>query len=141
MSVQEYAASLTAESLRELLTRPAAEPVSAALPKFQASFGAELSGALGAMGMTDLFDPAKADLSAMAEAAQGELFVSQVQHKTFINVDEKGTQAGAATAVEVRAAGAMDHMEEVVLDRPFLYVLMDCENHVPLFLGAVTDLG
>ena len=141
MSVQEYAAGLTGETLRELLTHPAAEPVSAALPKFQAGWGGELSGALAAMGMADLFDPAKADLSAMADAAPGELYVSQVQHKTFIRVDEKGTEAGAATAVEVRAAGLMGPMEEVVLDRPFLYVLMDCENHVPLFLGAVTDLG
>ena len=87
--------------------------------------------------MSDLFDPARADLSAMADAAEA-LYVSQVQHRTFINVDEKGTQAGAATAVEVRAAGAIGR--QVVLDRPFLYVLMDCGHHVPLFIGAVTSL-
>ena len=141
MTVEEYAESLTAEGLRKLLTEPAAEPVSAALPKFEARWGGELSGALADMGMADLFDPAKADLSNMADGAAGPLYVSQVQHRTFIRVDEKGTQAGAATAVEVRAAGAMDHMEEVVLDRPFLYVLMDGESRVPLFIGAVTDLG
>ncbi len=137
MSVANYAGTLTGEGLRELLANASAEPVETALPKFTASFGAELSGALADMGMADLFDPAMADLSAMADADEA-LYVSQVQHKTFINVDEKGTQAGAATAVEVRAAGLIGR--QIVLDRPFLYVLMDCEHHVPLFIGAVTSL-
>ena len=140
MSLEAYVQSLTGDGLRKLLAAPVAEPVSAALPKFEANWGADLSGTLADMGMADLFDPAKADLSSMADAAAGELYVSQVQHKTCIRVDEKGTEAGAATAVEVRAAGLMGPIKEVVLDRSFLYVLMDCENHVPLFIGAVTSL-
>ena len=139
MTLADYAATLTAEGLRAMLENEAAESAGAALPKFTASWGAELSPSLAAMGMPDLFDPEKADLSAIA--ADDALHVSQVQHKTFINVDEKGTQAGAATAVGVKAASLMGPEKQVVLDRPFLYMLIDCEHHVPLFIGAVTEMG
>ncbi len=139
MTLADYAATLTAEGLRAMLENEAAESAGAALPKFTASWGAELSPSLAAMGMPDLFDPEKADLSAIA--ADDALHVSQVQHKTFINVDEKGTQAGAATAVGVKAASLMGPEKQVVLDRPFLYMLIDCEHNVPLFIGAVTEIG
>ncbi|MBR6684388.1 MAG: serpin, partial [Firmicutes bacterium] len=60
-------------------------------------------------------------------------------HKTFISVTENGTQAGAATVVEMRAEGAAAEIveyKEVVLDRPFVYMLVDCENDIPLFIGS-----
>ena len=139
MTLADYAATLTAEGLRAMLENEAAESAGAALPKFTASWGAELSPSLAAMGMPDLFDPEKADLSAIA--ADAALHVSQVQHRTFINVDEKGTQAGAATAVGVKAASLMGPEKQVVLDRPFLYMLIDCGHNVPLFIGAVTEMG
>ncbi len=141
-TLEDYVASLTGERLRALLTGVQEDVfVDAAIPKFSAEYGAELSRTLAAMGVTDAFDRDRADFSRLGRYEDGNLYVSRVMHKTFINVDEQGTQAGAATAVEVRAAGLLGPTETVHLDRPFLYVLMDCENSVPIFIGTVTDIA
>ena len=115
--------------------------MNAAIPKFAGSYGAELQTVLADLGMSDAFDPAKADFSRLGKSDSGNLYLGRVLHKTFINVDEKGTQAGAATAVEVEAAGLLGPEEQVCLDRPFVYMLIDCQHNAPLFLGAVTDIA
>ena len=141
VSPADYAASLTGGKLRELLTGGENTPVDVSMPKFSAEYGADLSGVLEKLGMTDAFDGERADFSAMAERAEGNLCIDRVLHKTFINVDEKGTEAGAATAVEFRTMAMLGGSRTVTLDRPFLYMLIDCEYSVPLFLGVVTDIG
>lgn len=140
VSLADCAASLTGEKLRDILDSvDGSVYVNAAIPKFTAEYGAELSGILAGMGMRDAFDEQRADFSRIT--AETDLVIDRVLHKTFISVDEKGTQAGAATAVEVREAGLLGPEEIVHLDRPFVYMLIDCEANVPLFIGAVTDLG
>ncbi len=142
MSLADYAASLTGERLRETLENMDENAyVNAAIPKFSGSYGAELQNILAELGMADAFDPGRADFSRLGRSGSGPLYLSRVVHKTFINVDEKGTQAGAATAVEVEAAGLLGPEEQVCLDRPFLYMLIDCGHNAPLFLGAVTDIA
>ena len=141
VSLQDYAASLTGERLRALLAEGERTLVEADIPKFTAGYGADLTGALGAMGMTDAFDGQKADLSRLAEAAAGELCIGQVQHRTFISVNEKGTEAGAATAVDFVAMSMAGPVKTVTLDRPFLYMLLDCGHQIPLFIGAMTQVG
>jgi len=106
-------------------------------------YDVEMSDVLQAMGMKDLFSAKAADLSALGKASDGNLFVSRVLHKTFISVDERGTKAGAATAVEVKCESAMLEPEEVkivILDRPFVYMIIDCEKQVPLFVGTVMNM-
>lgn len=99
----------------------------------------ELSESLKAMGMTDAFDLGAADFSAMGSSPIGPLYIGKVLHKTFLSVDEKGTTAGAATAVAMNAGGAMPgSVPEVYLDRPFLCMLVDLETRLPAFIGAVT---
>lgn len=139
--LQDYAASLTGERLRALLAEGERTLVEADIPKFTAGYGADLTGVLGALGMTDAFDGQKADFSRLAEAAAGELRIDQVQHRTFISVNEKGTEAGAATAVDFVAMSMAGPVRTVTLDRPFLYLLLDCEHQVPLFIGAMTQVG
>ncbi len=142
VSLADYAASLTGERLRAVLAEADESVyVDAAIPKFSGEYGAELHGLLADMGMADAFDPGKADFSRLGRSESGPLYLSRVLHRTFINVDEHGTEAGAATAVEVRAAGLLGPEERVCLDRPFLYMLVDCRDRVPLFIGAVTDIG
>lgn len=142
VSLADYAASLTGERVRELLSSVREDVmVDAAIPKFSIQYGAALNEALEAMGIVDAFDGEKADFSRMTEAATGSLCIDRVLHKTFIKVDEKGTEAGAATAVDIRTTGMMGPMEQVHLDRPFVYMLIDCAHGVPLFIGAVTDIG
>lgn len=141
--LEDYLASLTGERLHALLSGAETRKVYAAIPKFKSAYGAELNDALKALGMTDAFDMVRADLSGLGSSPLGPLFISQVLHKTYISVDEKGTQAGAATAVLV-AAGTdgpgPDTTPVVHLDRPFLYMLVDTETNLPAFIGVVTTM-
>lgn len=139
--LQDYVASLTGERLRALLAEGERTLVEADIPKFTAGYGADLTGVLGALGMTDAFDGQKADFSRLAEAAAGELRIDQVQHRTYISVNEEGTEAGAAIAVDFVAMSMPGPVRTVTLDRPFLYLLLDCEHQVPLFIGAMTQVG
>ena len=89
------------------------------------------------------FDPELADLTGIGVSDIGPLYISRVLHKTHLAVDEEGTKAAAATVVEM-TEGAMEMEEppkEVILDRPFLYLIVDTENNVPMFLGTVMSLG
>lgn len=142
MTVAEYAGTLTGPGVQRLLAQASdGYYVNSAIPKFSAEYGGELSKVLAIMGMESAFDPARADFSRISPEVKGELYVNQVMHKTFIRVDEQGTEAGAATAVEVRAAGLLGPEQSVCLDRPFVYMLIDCGENIPLFMGVVADIG
>lgn len=82
------------------------------------------------------FDPAQADFSALGTAPDGPLYVSSVVHKARIEVNEKGTEAAAATVAGLNGAAAPTDYRELVLDRPFCYAVVDLERGVPLFLGT-----
>ena len=91
--------------------------------------------------MTDAFDGQLADFSGIGSSTEGNLTISQVLHKARIAVDEKGTKAGASTAVvEEPTAEAPSDPKEVLLNRPFLYLLIDCREQLPIFIGTVTTL-
>ena len=85
-------------------------------------------------------DEMQADFTGLGISEAGNIFISDVIHKAYINVDEKGTEAGAATAV-IMTDGASAVLDEpkpkyVILDRPFVYMILDLENQVPLFIGT-----
>lgn len=142
ISVSEYAASLTGGQLQKILKNPTEAVVRAALPKFQTEFEAELSDALKSMGMTDAFEESKADFSRLGHSKDGNLYISRVLHKTAITVAEEGTRAAAATAVEMLAGAAFNpDIKFVTLDRPFVYMLIDCEENLPFFIGTLMDMG
>ncbi len=116
------------------------------LPKFKFEPPTVALGeALQALGMKSAFDrpPGSANFDRMAPRKPDDyLYVSQVFHKTFIAVDEKGTEAAAATAVAMMAATAMIKQEppiEVKVDRPFIYAIQHVPSGACLFLGRVTD--
>lgn len=140
--LEDYLASLTGERLRQVLADAEETEVHAAIPKFKSECAVELNESLKAMGMTDAFEAGLADLSGLGVSEQGPLFISQVLHKTYIEVDERGTKAGAATAVIADAGSDMPGtVPEVYLDRPFLYMLVDTGTNLPAFIGAVTDMS
>lgn len=66
---------------------------------------------------------------------------SRVLHKAYIAVDERGTKAGAATAVETVYTALEEGVYKVTLDRPFVYAIIDDAIGLPLFIGTVTDIG
>ena len=139
-SIDDYVNQLTGERLHAILASPIDERVEIALPKFKAEFSAELSENLKALGMTDAFDGANADFTDLGTSDEGNIYISRVLHKTFIQVDEEGTKAGAATAVEAAAEGAALYPHSVLLNRPFVYMIVDLETGLPIFLGALTAL-
>lgn len=143
ISLEELVRTLTAQELHGALTTPREIIVHAGLPKFQSGYDTELSEVLAAMGMTDAFDYRVADFSAMGHTDDGtNLCIGRVLHKTAITVAEEGTKAGAATMVEMLAEGAAEIQEEsrtVILNRPFLYMIIDTETAQPIFLGTMVD--
>lgn len=62
-------------------------------------------------------------------------------HKAYITVDEKGTKAGAATAADIKATSDSRGLYSVTLDRPFVYAVIDDACGLPVFIGAVMDIG
>lgn len=143
VTVEEYLSGLAGENLQNLLDNQVNVKVYAGIPKFESEYDVEMSSVLQTMGMQDAFNGQTADLSRLGSCVTGNLYVSRVLHKTFIKVDERGTKAGAATAVEVTRESAMLEPEEiktVILDRPFIYMIIDCEKQVPLFLGTVMSI-
>jgi len=144
ISLSRCVESLDGTQLRELLAAPRDVPVVTGIPEFEGEYSADLGPVLQELGITEAFDPEKADFSRMGTwgAADRNLCISQVLHKTFLSVSEQGTKAGAATAVQMApgaAAPGVREEQEVILDRPFVYMLIDCETNLPFFLGAVTD--
>lgn len=107
------------------------------LPKFklETAFGA--SQVLAALGMKDAFDPERADFSGMSK--EKGLYVGAVLHKAFVAVDERGTEAAAATAVMMAGAAAMPAPPPVFrADHPFLFLIRDRAGNI-LFLGRLAD--
>ena len=144
VTVSDYVESLTGEQLRNLLNNPQDVTVYATMPKFETEYGTEMSEVLQEMGMTDAFDWQVADFSKLGtyNVDGMNICINRVLHKTFVSVSEQGTRAGAATAVEMVAEGAMEIVEfkEVILDRPFVYMLIDCETNLPFFIGTMMNV-
>lgn len=140
-SLAELLSSLNGTKLYDLISQHHYGKVETALPKFTGSSELELSDALKTMGVTDLFDVSAADLRAMGSAANDTLYVSSVRHAAYIEVDESGTRAAAATVTEGNTSGDMPTLtRQVVLDRPFLYMIVDTYACLPIFAGTVTDV-
>lgn len=136
-SIEDYVKSMSGESFVKSVKNAKSEAVHAVMPKFKAECSFELSDALKSMGMTDAFGE-NADFSGINGSK--DLFIGQVVHKTYINVDERGTEAGAATAVEMRCMGAFAEPKCITLDRPFVYAIIDNETNLPIFMGTVMNV-
>lgn len=137
--MEDYVASLSGEGLMKTIDSATAETVNAWLPRFHAASQFSLNNALAAMGMTDAFDPAAADFSAMARS-DAALFISSVLQKTDVTVDESGTRAGAATAIIVMKSTAISNPKTVRLDRPFVMGIVDNETGALIFFGVVNSI-
>ena len=114
--------------------------VSLALPKFRIEYSLGLTDILKALGMVDAFDAGKANLGKIMDLEKlGEnLFVSDVLQKTYIDVDEKGTEAAAVTAILVKTTGALINQPdpiEFTADKPFYFAIRDNTSGELLFVG------
>mgnify|MGYP001271816542 FL=1 len=110
------------------------------LPRFSLEYEKSLKDALSELGMKIAFDPAGADFSRMVPADNSDdVYINDVRHKTFIEVDESGTEAAAVTSVEMRVTSMPLYDFNMKVDRPFFYAIHDSETGAILFMGSVSD--
>jgi serpin B len=136
---EEYIASLDGEALNAMLKNPVNTSVVTSIPVFEAEYDLNLREVLDAAGY-----PVNGSFSGVGISAEGPITIGRVLHKTYIQVGPQGTKAGAATVVEMEAECAPYEPEEpkvVHLDRPFVYMIIDCENAVPLFMGITHSVA
>ena len=139
--LEDYVAGLSGEKLYQLLENAEYQDVDVSIPKFAVDYDLQMNDVLQRMGMLDAFDLALADFSNMAACADGRnIFINEVLHKTHIEVDEHGTKAAAVTAVGPECGGMPPDNPEVYLNRPFVYLLIDCREQLPLFIGTVRSI-
>ena len=140
ITIGDFIQGLTGEGFLQTINGAVNTAVSAALPKFSYDYEIQMNEALESMGMPAAFSPLAADFSKLGKSAQGNIYIGEVLHKTFIQVDELGTKAGAVTKVEMKCGSVMD-AKIVRLDRPFVYAIIDNASKLPMFIGTVIEIA
>jgi serpin B len=135
----ELEPSLTQTNLKQWLTELDQKEVKLFLPRFKVTAEFKLNDVLSKLGMSLAFTPFQADFSGMD--GTHELFISAVVHKAFVDVNEEGTEAAAATGVGIALASAPVPQEIPVFraDHPFFFLIRDARTDSILFMGRVTD--
>lgn len=112
--------------------------IALSLPRFRIEFGADLISGFRSLGMRLAFIPGQADFGGVTQDPKDgrSIYISQIRHRAFIDVNEKGTEAAATTAVE---QSTRLPARPIRIDRPFLYFMVDRESGAILFVGRVID--
>ena len=136
IDINEYISSLDGAKLGGLLNGAEYANVVAKIPKFECDYTIVMNDMLKSLGMEKAFTD-QADFTGIAGIP---LRISEVIQKTYINVDEHGTKASAATLIkgETKSA-APDEPKSVICDRPFIYMIIDNDSNIPLFIGTVKN--
>jgi len=142
VSIKDVAAKLTAEQWKNWTDQMQSRQGDLSLPRFKTDYSASLKPALAALGMGDAFDPFKADLNGILppNVTTERVFISDALHKTYLSVDEEGTEAAAATAVIVGIASIPTDPFSMVVNRPFLLAIADKPTGTILFFGSISQL-
>jgi serpin B len=133
-SYESFEDGLNVESLNDILAELVTQEVQLAMPRFELNSEFSLAGTLSRLGMPDAFSGA-ADFSGMD--GLHDLFIAHVAHKAFVSVDEKGTEAAAATGISM-ALSIADYVR-MTINRPFIFLVRDREAGTILFMGRVLD--
>jgi serine protease inhibitor len=129
--IDEFIQDLTIENWNSWISKFHEQEVSVVLPKIRLEYSKRLNEALKTLGMEIAFTPA-ADFGRMVE---GEAWIDFVDHKTFLEIDEKGTKAAAATVVAIMRSSRF----HVRVNRPFLFAIVDNESASIIFMGLIEN--
>ena len=150
MGTDEYLEDLAAskEDFSKAVREADYESVIVHLPEYSMDYDVKLHEVYKNMGMDIPFDENKADFHDMITSTAGEpynVWIGRILHKTHIEVDRKGTKAAAATVVEMNIkCQSIEVVEEpkiIVLDRPFVYAIVETETGIPFFIGCQNTMS
>ena len=144
MSVEDWLKETSEEEFTRMLQESECAQVSAAIPEFKSEYTAQnMKSVLQDMGIQSLFSAGDCDLSAMGKSEGGDsLYVNDVLHKTFIELNREGTRAAAVTGLVMKATSMEpEKVYEVRLDRPFVYAILDQGSMTPIFMGIVMNVA
>ncbi len=136
-SLPAFLSRLNPSTWNALLAGLAPQHGSIQMPKFSVAYGSSLKPALSAMGMAQAFDPNTASFTGILEKQRA--FITDVQHKAVMDVDENGTQAAAVTSIGVGATAVMVDSFHMAVNRPFFCAIRDDATGTLLFAGAIVD--
>jgi len=136
-SFDAFSSALTPTVLGDITNHLAPQAVDFSMPKFTFTRPSSLRPILESFGMTDAFDPARADFSGID--GNRDISVGGVFHQAFVSVDEEGTEAAAATAIIGTTAILSPHLT-LAIDHPFIFLIRDRQTGVILFMGKVASL-
>jgi len=135
-STTDVISALTAESVNDWISQLTELKKKVYIPRFEFKFENSLKDELAALGMTDAFNDAKANLSGISDAAK--LVISEVMHKSYIKVDERGTEAAAVTGITVGVTSVGPDTSFRV-DHPFVFAIREKDTKAILFIGKVVN--
>lgn len=142
-NVREMYEKLTTESIADMLSQNETTLCNLKLPKYEIEFHKELNDSLKQMGLEVAFIDGVADFSGIGIPNDADnMYIETVQQKSKIIVDEEGTEAAAVTSVEMNRCTSMFNPEipvDIYFDEPFLYMIVDRERKVPLFIGIMDN--
>ncbi|MDY7014998.1 MAG: serpin family protein, partial [Cyanobacteriota bacterium] len=135
-NLQEFSQQLTAENWQLWMQQFGNREGNIEIPRFKLEYEVSLNEALKVLGMETLFDPAEANFSKMTEAS---VAVNEVKHKTFVEVNEEGTEAAAVTSIGVRVTSVPPPPFQMTVDRPFFFAIRDDRTGTVLFMGSMVE--
>jgi len=136
VDINSFTADLNKSRWQHYLNSLKSDSGQVKLPKFKVEYKLKMNNVLTAMGMGSAFDPARADFTRITSG--GGIWINRVLHKTFIQVDEEGTEASAATVVEmIKLSGDGPDYFYMHADRPFIYIIRERNSDTILFLGKM----
>lgn len=141
-TVREMYEAMEWSDIADILAQKGTKLCNLQLPKFEVTFERNLNESLKEMGLEKAFDEVLADLSGMGKTKDGtNIFIDLVFQKAVVIVDEEGTEAAAVTQVLVaRNSCAIEEPPvNIFFDRPFLYMIVDLEKEIPLFMGIMDN--
>ena len=138
LGLEGFLKDLTPDRWRDLMGAFGETEVNLSLPRFQVEFKAELSQALESMGMGIAFQPREANFGRMRPIPPN-LFIGTVNHRAVVDVNEEGTEAAAATSVEIKVESAGPEPTFMKVDRPFFFAIQDDLTGMVLFTGTVVS--